>query len=172
MNRRNGAKPTSAGEWRRPYEEGEVVELPSGFRARLRPVAVDSLIAQGEIPDMLTPIAARMLYEGEELDDVTEKTDLARGYMQLINQIVPAAFLEPRVVDEFVEVEQDDGTVVKERRELGEGEIGLSHIDFADKLTVFQLAINPVEVLRRFRRQQEADVAAGDDGEADGESPE
>lgn len=148
----NGAaKPTSANEWRKPREEGYVVTLPSGHAARLRPVALDVLIITGKLPDLLTPLAAKSLWLETDSEKIGNEAEQARGYAELVNLIVPAAMLEPRMV---TDPQNDD-------------EIGPEDMDFVDKVAVFQLATQPAEVLRRFRDQQARDVATISDSEDD-----
>lgn len=148
----NNLKPTSAAEWRKPREEGYVVTLPSGHVARLRPVALDVLIVSGKLPDLLTPLAAKSLWVETDGEKIGNEAEQAKGYAELVNIVVPAAMVEPRIVDE----------------PEGDDEISLEDIDFADKVAVFQLATQPAEVLRRFRDKQERDVAAVSNGKDDG----
>ncbi len=149
-------KPTSAAEWRKAREEGYVVTLPSGHVARLRPVALDVLIISGKLPDLLTPLAAKSLWIETDGEEIANEAEKAKGYAELINIIVPAAMVEPRVVDD----------------PTGDDEISLEDIDFADKAAIYQLATQPAEVLRRFRDKQKRNVAAVSDGQGDGTATE
>lgn len=149
MSEQNGYKPTLGAAWRKPREEGYVVELPSGNCARLRPVSLDVLIMQGQLPDLLTPIAAKMLWADTQTDAIADQLELAKGYTELVHYTVKASVLEPKIVD----VPQADD------------EVSLEDIDFADKTAIFQLATQPSEVLRRFRRKQAGDVEPLSDGE-------
>lgn len=145
--------PTPAAEWRKPREEGYLITLLSGNVARLRPVALDVLILSGEIPDLLSPLAAKLLFEEVEIDQIRDASELAAGTARLFNHVCQAAFLEPRIVDEVTDPDT---------------EITLEDISFADKSLVFQLAIQPAEVLRNFRDQQAANVDAVSDGDENG----
>lgn len=138
------ARPTSGSTWRRPYVEGEVVQLPSGNYARLRPVALDMLVAKGEIPDFLTNVAAMTLWVETDMEKASENGELLKQFTELVNLIVPAVFMDPKIVDD---PQADD-------------EISIEHVSFTDKAAAFQLAIQGAEAMRRFREQQEADVAA------------
>lgn len=133
---------TQASEWRRPRQEGYVITLPSGFKARLRPVALDMLILSGKLPDLLTPIAAKSLWTETDTAAIGDQAELAKGFAELINIVVPAAMMYPLVVDD----------------PQAENEIGLEDIDFSDKTAIFQLVTQPAEVLRRFCDQQTAGV--------------
>lgn len=144
-------QPTAASAWRAPREQGFVVKLPSGNVARLRPVALDVMIASGQLPDILTPIAAKALWTETETDKIANEIELAKGFADLVNVVLPAAMMEPRVVD----------------NPQADGEISADDVEFQDKLAVFQLATQPVEVLRRFCAGQAADVAVVPDSEGD-----
>lgn len=149
-----GPTPTPAKVWRQPREEGYVVTLPSGNIARLRPVALDVLILSGEIPDLLSPIAAKMLWEETDVAEIANAAELATGTAKLINHVCRAAMMEP--------------VVAAVGEEPKDGEIALEDIDFQDKSIIFQLAIQPAEVLRKFRDRQAAGVDAVSDGDENG----
>jgi len=142
---------TPAAAWRKPRLEGYTVTLPSGNTVRLRPVALDMLILTGKLPDLLTPIAARSLWVDTNADAIGKEVELARGFTELVNIVVPAALLEPCMVDD----------------PQADNEIGPNDMDFADKLAVFQLATQPAEVLRQFREQQTGSLATLSNGDGD-----
>jgi hypothetical protein len=146
---------TAGREMRQARLEGVVVELPSGYKVRLRPVAIDGLMAGGEIPDLLTPIAARSLWTVTGPEEIAARAELAAGFIGLVRAIVPAALVEPRIAPD----DRPDG-------ELGDDEIKLDDLDFSDKLAIFQLATQPAAVLRSFRERQAAGMAAVHDGES------
>ena len=147
---------TSGAAWRSPRTEGYLIQLPSGCVARLRPVALDVLIQNVTIPDLLSDLAAKSLWEETASETIAADPKLALQYMQLINCIVPAAMLEPVIVES----------------PSAENEIALDDLDFTDKLSVFNLAIGPVEALRRFRDKQRADLQALSDRKDDGQQAE
>lgn len=151
--------PTPAKAWRQPREEGYLIPLPSGNVARLRPVALDVLILSGELPDLLSPIAAKMLWE--DLPDVAEianAAELATGTAKLMNHVCRAAMMEP--------------PVAAMGEEPKDGEIALEDIDFQDKSIIFQLAISPAVAMRNFRDRQAAGLDAVPDGESNGDKAE
>jgi hypothetical protein len=119
--------------------------MPSGNYARLRPVALDVLLSETDnIPNLLLPLAARVVWEESvpgAVEDGKATTDLLAATPQilgLINVVCKAAFMEPRVVND---PQADD-------------EIGLEDIEFDDKMAVWKLCVQPVEVLRGFRDRQ------------------
>jgi len=142
-------KPTSGATWRKPREEGEVVTLPSGNVARLRPVALDQLIISGKLPDLLTPIAAKSLWTETDTDRIADQVETAKGFAELVNLVVPLAMMTPRIV---ADPQADD-------------EIAMDDIEFSDKIAIFQLATGGSTVLRAFRERQEAGMATLPDRE-------
>ena len=137
-------KPTSGREWRRPREEGYALTLPSGNTAVIRPVALDVMLQQGEIPDVLTPIVASTIWSEIKVDgdEVEANPTLGLRMIGLFDIVARAAFVEPRVVDD---PQADD-------------EIAPSDLSLEDKGAVFQLAIQPARVLAKFCEQQAAGV--------------
>ncbi len=145
-------QPTSGRLWRQPREEGVAITLPSGHVARLRPVALDVMIAHGELPDLLTPLAAKTLWTEIEAKEIGDTAELATGTIELFNLVCRAAFVSPRVVDD---PQADD-------------EIGLADIAFEDKSAVFQLCIQGARALELFRERQAQRLEALHNGEGPG----
>lgn len=154
--------PTPASEWRKPREEGYLVELPSGHRARLGPVDLSQMLLDGRIPDLLTPFVTQMLYEGVNEEDLEKQfspeavLDRAGETMELINRVCSASFLDPRVVQE----------------DPGDGEILIEDVSIDDRSYVFSLAIYGARALESFRVGQESPVEPVRDGEDDDVAPE
>jgi hypothetical protein len=154
----NGETPTKGVDWRKPREEGFVLALPSGNSARIRPVALDVLLRNGEIPDLLTPFVAQMVYSGVDTDELDKLlspevlTEQSTEMLGLIDAVVTAAFVEPRIV---AEPQADD-------------EISIADVELADRGTVFSLAVLPANDLRRFLERQAASVESIQDGDGDG----
>ena len=155
-------QPTRGIDWRKPREEGFLLALPSGNSAKIRPVALDVLLRQGKVPDLLTPFVAKMIYEGvdtDELDKLLSVEKLAEQsdeMLALIDAICAAAFLEPRIVAE----------------PQAEDEIAIEDVELADRGTVFSLAMLPANDLRRFLDRQAASLEPVSDGNGDGPAPE
>ena len=146
---------TSGADWRKPREEGYVIRLPSGNMARLRPVALDVLIISGKLPDLLTQLAAKSLWAETDTATIGDQVELAKGYAELINIIVPAAMMEPRIVEK---PQADD-------------EISLDDLQFSDKVAIFQLASGGTTLLQNFRDEQTPNVEPVRDGESDLSAP-
>lgn len=131
---------TQASDWLKSYEEGVIVELPSLHTIRMRPVALDVLLSSGKIPDLLTPLASKTLWDVMPLDKAQTDFKLAGDLTKLMDIVVPAAVLEPKIYL---------GT-----GELPKGHIRLEHLSIFDKVCIFQVAIQPVSVLDSFRGKQ------------------
>jgi hypothetical protein len=152
-------RPTAGSAWRQPRTEGYVKQLPSGNVARLRPVSPDQLLTTGEVPDILTPLVVRMLFEGADGSELSQLSDPsavvqnAGATVQLFNTICRLAFVEPRIVAD----------------PQGDDEISINDVPLLDRGFVFQLVTQPAEVLRDFMFPESGTVAAVPDGEGDGE---
>ena len=153
---------TSGAAWREPRQAGIPVQLPSGNIARLRPVEPQALLKQGEIIDILTPLVAKMLFQGADasaetiaqvIGDATAGTDDNPAQLQeaatrladlerVCDIVCKAAFVDPRVVDD----------------PQAENEIAPDDIELADKVHVFTLALRGAAALRHFRYEPSADV--------------
>lgn len=119
------------------------MDLPSGNIARIRPVALDVMIQDGSLPDLLSPLAAKSLWAETDIEEIGKIGELAAGMAELFGYVCRASFIEPRIGD---------------GEDLSEGEISLSDVTFDDKAFVFQLAIQPTQVLRKFCEQQARNV--------------
>lgn len=143
---------TPASEWRKLHEEGQSgykITLTSGFTVRLRPVSIEQMLKRGEIPDLLAPMAAQAVIAGIDGKDLSNTLQRASNTFLLIDFICELAFLEPRIVE----------------NPTADDEIGVSYLDSQDKFEVFEIVTQPGWVIRKFRDQQVADVAALHDGE-------
>jgi hypothetical protein len=136
----NGPKVTSARDWRRLREEGVVVQLPSGFCPRLRPVGIEELVRRGRIPDELGPLAAETVWMGQP--SAEQVRSASKGALDFLNIVVQAAFLEPRVTLE----------------DPGDDEISIDDVDLGDKQFVFMWVTAPAAALRKFRDEQARNV--------------
>ncbi len=133
-------KPTTAAAWRKPREEGEVVPLPSGNYARLRPADLLQMIKSGTIPDLLSPIAAGAVWKEQDPEKIGDSVEMAMQYHDLMAIVLPAIFVEPKVAM--------PGT------EPGPDEIAIEDIDLSDRTLAFNLAIAGVGTMRQFRAEQ------------------
>lgn len=146
-------KITAASKWREPREKGFVVTLPSGHVARIRPVALDVMIQDGSLPDLLSPIAAKALWTETNVEEIANVAEMATGMSELFGVVCKATFIEPRVVNDMEDLDDD--------------EIALADVSFDDKSFVFQLAIQPAQILHKFCEQQARDVELVRDSDGD-----
>lgn len=132
---------TALDNWKKPFTEGVEVTIPSGNVIKMRPVSLEDLMRKGKIPDFLTPVASKALWDSVPLEDMgTDGYKAANDLNQLMALIVPASVVEPKIY-------------------VGDGEcpddaIPLEYLSLLDKLAVFQLALQPVNVLVSFRGKQ------------------
>lgn len=148
---------TPAAEFRRMREEGVPQTLLSGRKVRLRTVTPDRLLRSGKVPDILTPLVTKMLFEdvaNEELNAFIAPRQQQAQNLEMIeslNIVCQAGMLYPRIVDD----------------PQAEDEISIDDLSLADRGWVFKLVFQPAEVLSRFRLESLGDVEAGPDGGGD-----
>lgn len=161
---KNNLKPTLGRDLRRGREEGVVLPFPSGNAYRIAPVSLDVLLKSGRIPDLLTPFAVSVIMEGidSKLDELEKRMqpdailDEATEWLAFVDLICEASFLEPRIVDD---PQADD-------------EIAIVDLPFVDRGHAMLLALQPIEVLRRFRDEEAASLESVPDGEDDSDEAE
>lgn len=160
MSANNGdgtADVTPASEFRKMREQGVAQTLLSGRKVRLRTVTPDRLLRTGKVPDILTPLVTRMLFEevtNQELNDFIAPREQAKESLEMvdaINVVCEAGLVYPRIVDD----------------PQGEDEISIDDLSLADRGWIFKLVFQPAEVLSRFRLESLTDVETGADGEGD-----
>lgn len=148
---------TPATEIRSMREQGVPQTLLSGIKVRMRTVTPDKLLRSGRVPDILTPLVSKMLFESvanEELDKFIEPREQVKENLEMIdslNVVCEAALLYPRIVAEPV---ADD-------------EIMAEDLSLADRGWVFKLAFQEAHILRRFRLETTRDVESVPDQQDD-----
>jgi hypothetical protein len=126
---------TSLKAWRDDRTEGELLQLPSGNVGRFHRVHVLELVEQGKVPDTLTGLVAQMIGDNPKLRITMD--DLQR-YADVVNMVVIAAAVEPRVTPE-----------------PGEDSLGVREIDFSDRAAIFEWCHIPTRKLQPFRPEEE-----------------
>jgi len=129
--------------WRKPREEGHLIQLPSGNCARLRAVGLDLMVKLGRIPDAMASVALDAL-EGRG-DGTQQLKDLAEGaqMIEFVESVCELAFVSPKIVKD---PQADD-------------EIHINDVDMGDKWFVLGFLNRPARELERFRQKQHRDVA-------------
>lgn len=143
-------KPTSGRDWRKMNEATITTMLPySGMVVEMGRAQLDQLLLTGKIPDTLTPIVADLLWSSVGQGRPAEQIQAERVFFELVNAVVSACLLNPRVVANPTQ----------------EDELTIGDLDFADKLIIYRLATQPLAVLHRFRQEQAPDVDAVPEGD-------
>jgi hypothetical protein len=117
-------------EWRKRREEGEAVQLDSGLVLYIRNVTLMDLAAQGDIPVPLMGHAGSVAqsFRTGDLEKVKET-------MPLINLVVKAAVVRPRIEDE-----------------PGPGVLGIGELSVAERMGIFGRA-SRIGALTPFRQE-------------------
>lgn len=157
--------PITFAEWRkekRIIQEGIEQPLLSGLVVRMRPVQPDTLLRSGRVPDLLTPLVIKSLYESvrEELDafvfEPRKQTEETLQMIESVNVVVEAALVYPRVV----------------AKPTADDEIAIDELSLSDRMWIFRLAFMPAELLSRFRYEPPRDVEAVADEQGDAQQAE
>lgn len=129
---------------RRIHEEGVEQTLLSGIPVMMRPVRIEVLLASGHVPDILTPLMLKGLYENIN-DDLTDFVAKPRDgkeetleMLRSVDAVCAASLVDPSIVP---------------------------YLELPDRMWIFKLAFQPAEVLSSFRLRPEGDVVSVDEGE-------
>ena len=144
MNQSQIAKRKMLAEWRNGrFHE---VELPSGLLVKVRDVDITDLALSGRVPNTLMGVLSQAA-EGEQVNEniVSEAlTEHAEAFGQLLDAMVQAALVEPRIGDTA-----DDEHIT------------LAEIPSSDKLFLFNFMNRETQAVRSFRDgQKEFDRSA------------
>lgn len=143
-------KVTSAGQWRQMREEGIVLQLPSGFCARLRPLSLEVLWKSGRLPSQLQAITAELIKTGGTYNpDPATLVHDAVMFIELQEVMLKEIFLEPQIVDEV----NDPDT-----------EILFEHVTGEDRNWAIWWAQSPQRAVANFREEQEATLEPASNG--------
>ena len=121
------------------------VWLPvAGVEARVRRIRIATLAANGEIPLTLQALAEDFVNDPDKAITLAEFPQ----YADVINMIVKAAMIEPRVGNEATDNCLD-----------------VHEMEFEDRIAVFQFVNAAADRMRPFRAEQAANVAGLSDGD-------
>jgi hypothetical protein len=126
-------------------------------KLRIRTADPNRLMRAGKVPDILTPLVAKTIYQevsDAELQNFAtkprEQAADALAVLDSLNIVARDVLVQPKVVDD---PQSDD-------------EIAIEELTMAERRWIFRLALAPAEVLTNFRYQPDGDVelvAEGDD---------
>ena len=149
---------TSAFEWRRNREEGELVQLPySGKIVRIRTVRPDQLLRLGKIPNPLSALMVDIIYgrmDGEKMDNFVslgEDVEAAMDMLESLRIVCVAALVAPKIVENPTK----------------DNEISIDDIELSDRSYIFRLTFVSAEALKNFRYEPPTDVEVTSNGAAD-----
>lgn len=131
-------------ELKRAYDEGLEQELISGVKVKMHSVRIEDLLRKGNLPDILTPIVIKTLFE-----DTHKERD---AYLFAPRQESEDTLKMIAGVDAVCEAALIDPSVVP-------------YLSLSDRMWIFKLAFMPAAVLSTFRFRQEGDVETEGDSE-------
>lgn len=155
---RDPSEVTSASQWRSGSKEGFVIELPSGFKARVkRTMNLLSLLEKGKIPNPLAGSIKQMIATQSPMPSLggEDAQEMLPQLLELVNHQIKRIFVEPRVETEPEDWDEDDDG----EWEPSEGAIALDDINMQDRMFAFAFAQGMSLDLEAFRRQQAQAVA-------------
>ena len=117
----------------------------TGRVVRIRTVNSVDLLRSGNVPDILTPLIVKSVYQ--ELND-----NDTRRFLENAKDKVEDALARADALDFICEKAIADGTKVKD-------------LTIGEKRWIFRLVLGPAELLITFRLEQEPDVEAVDESQ-------
>lgn len=135
-----------ASEYRKMKKEGVEQILPyTGRRVRLRSVDAPTLLKEGQIPNILTPMIVKMVYQDINDNELRQYTEKNTG-----DAAHALAMLES--LDFVAKHAITDGTKVED-------------LTISEKRYIFRLVMGAAELLITFRYDEDANVEDVPDGE-------
>lgn len=139
---------TSGKAWRRDYEEGVEITLPSGKVASIKPVSTELLFILRRIPDALTQRVMDAFLNGGAFDLEVKDPEQYRLYLELRDAFVVTTFVNPKIVKE----------------PAADDEVMIEAIDSDDRNWLMRFFNQPASALHSFRDEQERHVEPVDNG--------
>lgn len=169
---------TSASEWKKNRKQQEL-KLPSGNTCLVKPVGLDALLQQGNIPNSLLDIVQTALAKGKagRADEIDESQLLAnlmgdqdkiKDVFEMADVVTAACVLEPSV--RFHRYTQQDliagqcsaeqvGVVIPDDQR-SDDILYTDEVDLDDKMFIMQFAVGGTRDLERFREATAPGVGA------------
>lgn len=139
-------KVTAASDWRKPREEGYIMELPSGKVVRIRPINMATLLKLGKVPQGLVAVAIKVIM-GEDTElPAPQSLEDVQTYLKYYDAICESCLVYPKVV---AQPTKDD-------------EITLEDISSQDKVWLAGWLNRPAAELQSFCEKQASNVDSVD----------
>lgn len=142
---------TTAAEMREKRAKGVEFLLPEyGDVVFIKPMDPGLFLKSGRLPNFLVPVMNDLINKTSGSIDLIPKDltpDQTKEWLEFLDNLAKEVIISPKVVDSPRE---------------GENEIGVDELSTHDKLRVYLMFGRPASLLRSFRQQQIADVAALD----------
>lgn len=159
--------------------DAEIVALPSGNTARIRRAGAEAFLAQGLIPDTLTPIVEKAIknkkgMRPEQSREILKDPKQLGSLMEMLDRTTCYAVLEPRVVmpptcvvcdeldtnaaEQHEKQSRDDYHEFK-AKEREAGVLYVDRVDLQDKMFILQFTMGGTRDLERFRQEFGTGVA-------------
>lgn len=152
--------PTLASAWKREYEEGIAVTLPTGREVRMRPtISLGYLIRTGKIPDTLTQVAMDGIKVADDLsepENIQKLADALGRYDEVLDIVCEETWLQPRVV----------------AQPKGEDEVAVAWLPNQEKDFTWALINQPLSEWRTFHTRYGAGLESLPNGAAESQSAE
>lgn len=168
--------------------DAEIITLPSGNKARVRRAGAEAFLAQGLIPDTLTPIVEKAIkskkgLRPEQGKKIMDDPKQLGSLMEMLDRTTCYAVLEPRaVMPPGCEVcgELDTNSAEQHEKQSREdyhpfvpkpreaGVLYVDRVDLQDKMFILQFTMGGTRDLERFRKQFGSGMAglfAGTEGQ-------
>lgn len=125
---------------------GKYITLPTGPIVKVRKPKLLDMFASGQIPGELINLA-RNKTEDELNKKIEGNPEARKKTLEMMNAVVKAAFVEPKIVDE---------------PDYDKQEIHVDDLDMSDKLFVYKIAMGGTEELKKFREQSDLQDTGSD----------
>ena len=153
---KTAAKASSASDFKK-RKKGHPLLLPSGLTLICQRVGLRNFLSSGDIPNPLMPIVEEALDKGSKMDvqkmisneEGEVDLDMIRDMYEMVDQLVVAASVEPKVH----EVPEDDD-------DRDDDLVYVDEVDDEDKMFIFQWCIGGTDDIARFRQEAETDLVA------------
>lgn len=154
------AQTSSAKAWKQG-NSGKPLEVPSGNTALVRAPGMQVFMANGMIPNSLMAIVKEAIETGKppKMDSLEINEETLAEFAKLIDDVTVYCVVEPPVhpIPETTLNPETGQEVVGER---DDDLLYVDEVDMEDKVFIFQFAVGGTRDLAKFRKEQNASLAA------------